>query len=82
MTPANAFETDVGHFWGLVHTRDYMRARFALADMLRRIGTLDSIAEALSHLQDMMRLCRSDNMGVRDLVPPMMLQLDRDQRKL
>jgi hypothetical protein len=31
MTPANAFETHVGRFWGLVGTRDYMRARFALA---------------------------------------------------
>lgn len=32
MTPANAFETHVGHFWGLMHTRNYMRARFFLAD--------------------------------------------------
>jgi hypothetical protein len=24
----NAFETAVGHFWGIHETRDYMRARF------------------------------------------------------
>lgn len=79
MTPANAFETNVGHFWGILSTRDYMRARFALADSLRRIGTLDGVVEGLAHMQDMIRLCRTDNMGVRELVPFMMLQLDMDQ---
>jgi hypothetical protein len=79
MTPANAFATDVGHFWGLVHTRSYMRARFALMDLLRKEGTLDGVKEALSHLMDMMRLCRSDNMGIRKIIPFLMLQLDQDQ---
>ncbi|EXJ78130.1 hypothetical protein A1O3_09291 [Capronia epimyces CBS 606.96] len=79
MTPANAFETDVGHFWGILNTRDYMRARFALADSLRRLGTLDGITEALDHMQDMLRLCRSDNMGIRDIIAPTLLQLDQDQ---
>ena len=34
---------------------------------------------ALSHLLDMLRLCRGDNMGVRDVVPGLFLQLGRDQ---
>lgn len=25
MMPANPFETSVGHFWGILGTRDYMR---------------------------------------------------------
>ncbi|KAF5007766.1 hypothetical protein FDECE_5938 [Fusarium decemcellulare] len=79
MTPANAFESDVGHFWGIMSTRDYMRARFSLADHLLLQGTLDGVDEALSHMQDMLRLCRSDNMGVRDSVPAIMLRLDLDQ---
>lgn len=33
--PADPFTNSVGHFGGLYETRDYMRARFALAD---RIG--------------------------------------------
>ncbi|KAK5954616.1 hypothetical protein OHC33_004338 [Knufia fluminis] len=78
-TPANAFETSVGHFWGILSTRDYMRARFDLADSVRRVGTLDGVQEGLAYLQDMLRLCRSDNMGVRDIVPYLMLQLDQDQ---
>ncbi|KAM6520315.1 hypothetical protein FSOLCH5_005107 [Fusarium solani] len=79
MTPANAFETHVGRFWGLLSTRDYMRARFALADRLCSLGTLDGVQEALQHMQDMLRLCRSDNMGLRDMVPALMLRLDLDQ---
>ncbi|KAI1429068.1 hypothetical protein F5Y12DRAFT_729456 [Xylaria sp. FL1777] len=79
MTPANAFETEVGHFWGIVNTRDYMRARFMLTKRLFLLGTLDSVDEGLEHLRDMLRLCRSDNMGVRHIVPAVMLRLDLDQ---
>ncbi|KAM5343752.1 hypothetical protein ACJ41O_012289 [Fusarium nematophilum] len=78
-TPANAFETHVGHFWGIVGTRDYMRARFALTEHIRLLGTFDGVHEALDHMQDMLRLCRSDNMGLRNIVPAMMLRLDLDQ---
>lgn len=77
--PANAFETHVGRFWGVTSTRDYMRARFTLADLLRRLGTLDGVQQALDHMQDMLRLCRGDNMGLRNMVPAMMLRLDLDQ---
>ncbi|KAJ8119548.1 hypothetical protein ONZ43_g3522 [Nemania bipapillata] len=79
MTPANAFETHVGRFWGLLNTRDYMRARFALAKQLLMLCTLDGVQEALEHLWDMLRLCRNDNMGLRNFVPTVMLRLDLDQ---
>ncbi|KAI2628209.1 hypothetical protein GGS21DRAFT_528265 [Xylaria nigripes] len=79
LTPANAFETDVGHFWGILNTRDYMRARFTLAKSLLMLGTLDGVSEALEHLLDMLRLCRGDNMGLRSIVPAIMLRLDLDQ---
>ncbi|KAI1387668.1 uncharacterized protein F4822DRAFT_407251 [Hypoxylon trugodes] len=79
MTPANAFETHVGYFWGVINTRDYMRARFAVAQQLLLLGTLSSVRESLEHLRDMLRLCRSDNMGLRNIVPATMLRLDLDQ---
>ncbi|KAI1305123.1 hypothetical protein F5Y03DRAFT_356566 [Xylaria venustula] len=79
MTPANAFETCVGQFWGILSTRDYMRARFALARLLFLLGTLDGVGEGLEHLRDMLRLCRGDNMGVRNIMPALMLRLDLDQ---
>ncbi|KAJ3167007.1 hypothetical protein HDU87_001889 [Geranomyces variabilis] len=80
MTPTNAFETHVGSFWGLMHTRDYMRARYALVrEHLLPMGTLDGATESLEHLLDMLRLCRSDNLGLRDSAPTLMLRLDLDQ---
>lgn len=51
MTPANAFDTHAGRFWGIVSTRDYMRARFTVAvEHLLPLGTLDSVQEALDHM--------------------------------
>lgn len=79
MLPADVFNTQVGHFWGILGTRDYMRARYALIEALKRIKTLDAVQTALDHLMDMLRLNRGDNMGVRDLVPALLLRLGRDQ---
>lgn len=78
-TPANVFESSIGHFWGIVGTRDYMRARFALVEAILKIKAFDAVQSALDNLRDMLRLCRSDNMGVRDLVPALFLRLGRDQ---
>ncbi len=79
MTPANAFETSIGHFWGILSTRDYMRARYALLSQLVLLGTFDGVNESREHLQDMLRLCRSDNMGLRSILPAILLRLDLDQ---
>lgn len=57
-----AFKEDVGHFWGLLETRPYMRAREGLASLLWTMGRRD---EAIAHLQDMLRLNPGDNQGVR-----------------
>ncbi len=77
--PADVFNTGVGRFWSLVDTRDYMRARFAAADALLRVDTLDAAKKALWHFTDMLRLCRADNLGVRDIVPGLLLRLGREQ---
>jgi len=58
-----AFQNDVGRFWGLIETRPYMRAREGLASLLWTMGRRD---EAIGHLQDMLRLNPNDNQGVRD----------------
>src|SRR5271169_4178978 len=41
-----AFERDAGHFWGILETRPYMRARAGLADSLWDRGDYD---EAIAH---------------------------------
>jgi tetratricopeptide (TPR) repeat protein len=56
------FKDAVGHFWGVIETRPYMRARFTLALTL---WELERPAEAIRHVQDLLRLCPSDNLGAR-----------------
>lgn len=57
-----AFADDVGHFWGLVDTRPYMRARQRLAEVLWVLGDRQA---AIGHLHDLLRLNPGDNQGVR-----------------
>jgi hypothetical protein len=73
------FVTGVGYFWGLTHTRDYMSTRYGLIEAILEVKTLDAVESALDHCMDILRLCRSDNMGVRHLVPALLLRLRRDQ---
>ena len=70
-----AFQRDVGHFWGILETRPYMRARLGLAHALWTAGRRD---EAVQHLQDMLRLNPGDNQGVRYTLAGFLLFLDRD----
>lgn len=58
-----------------------MRARFGLVDALGDVNTYDAVRMQLVHARDMLRLCRSDNLGIRDLVPSLLLRLNRDQEE-
>jgi hypothetical protein len=71
-----AFQRDAGHFWGILETRPYMRARLGLARSLWTAGRRD---EAVRHLQDMLRLNPNDNQGVRYTLAGFLLFLDRDK---
>ncbi|KAL8676592.1 MAG: hypothetical protein Q9186_006908 [Xanthomendoza sp. 1 TL-2023] len=79
MTPPNLFEECVGHFWGIFETRNYMRSRYALVEALLEIKNYAAVEAAQDHIRDILRLCRSDNMGTRDLLPALCLRLGRDQ---
>ncbi|CAH0043432.1 unnamed protein product [Clonostachys solani] len=65
----DVFQTRVGYFWGIVETRDYMRARFAAANALLQVHTKRAVESALEHFNEMIQLCRHDNQGVRDIIP-------------
>jgi tetratricopeptide (TPR) repeat protein len=69
------FEEDVGHFWGLLETRPYMRARLALAQCLWQAGDRD---EAIAHYRDMLRLNPGDNQGIRYILASCLLDAGRD----
>jgi hypothetical protein len=76
---ATIFEDQAGHFWGIHETRPYMTQRYALVEALLKIKTIHAVQAASDHIQDMLRLCRGDNMGVRDLAPHLLLRLGKDQ---
>lgn len=69
------FEENVGHFWGMLETRPYMRARQGLANTLWELGHTE---EALGHYRDLLRLNPNDNQGIRYSLLNLLLTLDRD----
>ena len=57
------FEENSGHFWNMIETRPYMRARESLAFSLLGGGHIE---EAIGHLEAMLELNPNDNQGNRD----------------
>ncbi|KAI4100165.1 MAG: hypothetical protein LQ339_005571 [Xanthoria mediterranea] len=49
------------------------------SEPILNIKTSDAVKSAAEHVRDILRLCRSDNMGVRDILPSIYLRLGRDQ---
>lgn len=71
------FEEDVGHFWGILETRPYMRARAALAETL---WALDLREEAVEHQRELLRLNPNDNQGLRYRQAEWLLWLEHDDQ--
>jgi tetratricopeptide (TPR) repeat protein len=68
-------EENIGHFWGMVSTRPYMRAKYGYAECLWALGRKE---EALEHFKDMLRLNPNDNQGVRYTLINYFIVCDRD----
>jgi tetratricopeptide (TPR) repeat protein len=71
-----AFEEDAGHFWGVIETRPYMRAREGLVRTLWQLGRHD---EAIEHYTDMLRLNPGDNQGIRYILANCLLREGHDE---
>jgi tetratricopeptide (TPR) repeat protein len=67
-------EKEAGHFWGMVETRPYMRARLGLAQCLWALGRWE---EAISHFRELLRLNPDDNQGIRYLLAMTLLEMGR-----
>ncbi|MBA2542149.1 MAG: tetratricopeptide repeat protein [Deltaproteobacteria bacterium] len=74
---AKTFAEDVGHFWGLLETRPYMRARLAFAQCLWESGKRD---EAIENYRGMLLLNPSDNQGIRYILAACLLDVGRDDQ--
>ena len=71
----DVFQDDVGHFWGILETRPYMRARQGLAATLWHLGEREA---ALGHLRDLLRLNPGDNQGLRYTLATWLLAVGDD----
>lgn len=59
----NMFDKDnIGHFWGMIETRPYMRARSRKLNILMDLGRY---TDAIKECEGMLNLCGSDNLGIR-----------------
>ena len=65
----------VGHFWGIVETRPYMRARAALGQVLWDMGERGA---ALEHHRELLRLNPDDNQGLRHTLVVWLIVTGRD----
>jgi len=72
-----AFREDVGHFWGLLDTRPFMRAMDGLATMLRY--TEGKEGEAIDIWREMLRLNPGDNQGARYRLLALLVEMNRDE---
>ncbi|MDQ2997065.1 MAG: hypothetical protein M3R61_08430 [Chloroflexota bacterium] len=72
---SQTFEEDVGHFWGMIETRPYMRARAGLASCLWQTGERQT---AINHYTDMLRLNPGDNQGIRYVLANCLLRQGDD----
>ena len=88
--PLNYFESEftVGRFWGLVDTREYCWTRSQLAHQICEMGRAvhkegsgpkPIIECGLAHYLDLLRLVHSDNQGLRNKVPFILLYLNREE---
>jgi len=68
------FEENAGHFWGILETRPYMRARALLAESLAEAGQRD---EAITHYEAMLALNPNDNQGLRYVLLGLSLETGR-----
>lgn len=69
------FEENKGHFWGMIETRPYMRARQGLADCLWAMNRRE---ESIRHCEALLDLNPNDNQGIRDDLLSRYLTLGND----
>ena len=65
------FSEYAGHFWGVLATRPYMRAKSGLAGLQRKLG---DEASAIAQYRDLLRLNPGDNQGIRYILAAILLE--------
>ncbi len=55
-------DENIGHFWGIVETRPYMRLRHSYIDLLINLG---KFKKAIKECEELLVLSEGDNLGIR-----------------
>src|SRR5699024_3037927 len=64
------FKENRGHFWGIIETRPYMRAKASYGMALEDLGFID---EAVDEYTELLELNPNDNQGIRYSLLPLYL---------
>ena len=56
---------NIGIFWGLIETRPYMRTKHCYMKTMIELGRY---TEAIKQGEELLELCKSDNLGVRYMI--------------
>lgn len=65
---------NIGIFWGLIETRPYMRTKHSYMLTLMELGRY---TEAIKQGEELLKLCESDNQGIRYLIMGLYVVLER-----
>ncbi len=65
---------NIGIFWGLIETRPYMRTKHSYMLTLMELGRY---TEAIKQGEELLKLCESDNQGIRYLIMGLYAVLER-----
>lgn len=65
------FKENAGIFWDILETRPYMRSLLGLAQSYNSLGRFP---DAIATYEQMLHLCEDDNLGVRDILFPLLLK--------
>lgn len=65
---------NIGIFWGLIETRPYMRTKHSYMLTLMDLGRY---TEAIKQGEELLKLCESDNQGIRYLIIGLYVVLER-----
>lgn len=70
---------DVGHFWGILETRPYMRTLSEYSILLMSAGMFRRSAVVM---EEMLRLCPNDNVGIRSMLISVYAGLEEKDKAL
>lgn len=74
-----SMEEDAGYFYGILETRPYMRVRKAYLEILLEMG---QFGRAVNEAEELLRLCDSDNLGVRYTLMALYSYFEQEEKAL